>query len=100
MAEVIWTEPALDQLDAILEFIALDKPDSARAVAKRIFEATDKVQSFEKLGKSVPELRHPNYRQIWLKPCWIYYKITKDEIYILHVRRSERPLRIEELLGE
>ena len=27
MAQVIWTEPALDDLDAIAAYIALDKPD-------------------------------------------------------------------------
>jgi toxin ParE1/3/4 len=32
MAKLIWTEPALAQLDAIAEFIALDKPEAAKAV--------------------------------------------------------------------
>ena len=29
MAEIIWTEPALADLDAIADYIALDKPDAA-----------------------------------------------------------------------
>jgi len=30
MAEVIWTEPALGDLDAIADYIALENPDAAR----------------------------------------------------------------------
>ena len=29
MVEVVWTEPALQDLDAIADYIALDKPDAA-----------------------------------------------------------------------
>ena len=29
MAEVIWTEPAIQELDAIAEYIALDNPVAA-----------------------------------------------------------------------
>jgi len=30
MAEVVWTEPALSELDAIADYIALENPDAAR----------------------------------------------------------------------
>jgi len=30
MDRLIWTEPALNDLEAIAEYIALDKPDAAR----------------------------------------------------------------------
>ena len=32
MAEVIWTEPALHDLDAIADYIALDDPQAARVL--------------------------------------------------------------------
>lgn len=35
MAELIWTEPALQDLDAIADYIALDKPEAARQLVKR-----------------------------------------------------------------
>lgn len=43
MAEVIWSEPALEQLDTIASYIALDKPDAARGVVRRIVDATDRL---------------------------------------------------------
>lgn len=100
MAKLIWTEPALTQLEAILDYIALDKPEAAQAVARRIFEATDRLEAFTRLGRTVPELPHPNYRQVWMKPCWIYYRIDGDHLIILHVRRAEKLLLISDLLQD
>lgn len=97
MAELVWTEPALAQLDAIAAFIALDKPDAARTMVQRVSAVTDQVERFVKLGRPIPEFRHPHYRQIWIKPCWIYYRVTGERVYILHVRRAEKPFKPEEL---
>ena len=98
--EVIWTEPAVAQLDAIADYIALDKPEAARAVVRKVFAATDDLRKFKALGKPVPEFRHPAYRQLWVAPVWIYYRVERSQVVILHVRRAERPLRVEELVGD
>jgi len=98
MAEVIWTEPAVAQFDAIVEVIALDKPEAARAVAARVFATTDRLESLVRLGRPIPEFRHRNYRQVWIKPCWLYYRIENKQVFVLHVRRAEKPFRLEDLL--
>lgn len=97
MAEVIWTEPALAQLDAILGFIALDKPEAAKAVAQRIFSATDRLEAFVRMGRKIPEFPHKDYRQVWIAPCWLYYRVDGARVLILHVRRAERLLRVDDL---
>lgn len=100
MAKVIWTEPALAQLQAILEFIALDKQEAAEAVAKRVFAITDRLASFPKLGRPIPEFPHRNYRQLWAKPCWLYYRMGPHRSIVLHVRRAEQLFRTEDLLKD
>ena len=40
MARLIWTEPALNDLETIAEYIALDKPDAAKKYVQRVFERT------------------------------------------------------------
>jgi plasmid stabilization system protein ParE len=37
MAQLNWTEPALSDLDAIADYIALDKPGAAKAFVQRVF---------------------------------------------------------------
>ncbi len=97
MAKLIWTEPALRQLEDILEFIALDKPDAAKKVATSIFEITDNVKLFKSLGREIPEYPTPHYRQLWIRPCWLYYKVSAGTVYILHVRRGETLFKPESL---
>ena len=100
MAEVVWSAPALLQLEAIIEFIALDKPEAAKAVAVRIIDTTDHLERFLRLGRPIKEFSRKEYRQVWIKPCWLYYRIDGANVYILHVRRAEKPLRINDLIAD
>ena len=100
MAKVVWSAPALAQLESIIDFIALDKPEAARAVAARVLDSTDQLERFLRLGRPIDEFKHKNYRQVWIKPCWLYYRIQGDTVFILHVRRAEKPLHLEDLMAE
>jgi len=97
MAQLIWSEPALRQLEEIVEYIALDKPEAAKRVAQSVFSLTDNVEQFKLIGRVIPEFPVARYRQIWVNPCWIYYKITGEDVTILHVRRAESLFHIEDL---
>lgn len=44
MAEIIWTEPALADLDAIADYIALDKPDARVAARAKAQTPTPKMR--------------------------------------------------------
>lgn len=97
MAKVIWTSAALHQLEAIAEFIALDKPNAASAVVKSIFDLTDQAEKFKYLGRKIPDFPNPAYRQLYIKPCWMYYRIDGESIYVLHVRRGEQLFNLENI---
>lgn len=93
MAEVIWAESALNDLDAIADYIALDDPDAARRLVQKIFEHVDHLESHPKLGSKPQELKGWRYRQIVEPPCRIFYREDSGRVLILHVMRSERLLR-------
>lgn len=93
MAEVVWTEPALSDLDAIADYIALDKPAAAAGLVQRIFAHIGQLESFPELGSRPPELKRSRYRQIVEPPCRVFYRYDGKRFYILHVARSERLLR-------
>lgn len=90
MAEVIWTEPALSDLDAIADYIALDKPAAARQLVQRVFHHVEKLSDHPKSGSRPPELKGWRYRQIVEPPCRVFYRIDGDRVYILYVMRGER----------
>lgn len=95
MAQVIWTEPALQHLDQIADYISLDKPSAAKKLVRRCFEKVENLSRHPKLGKSVPELGKSIYRQLVLSPCRIFYRLDKEKIYIIHIMRAEQLLDLD-----
>ena len=93
MAQVIWTEPALSDLDAIAEYIALDKLSAAANLVQKVFSNTDRLEQFPESGRKPPEFKKSRYLEIIVNPCRIFYRIEGDKVYILYVMRSERKLR-------
>ncbi len=93
MAEVIWTEPALDQLEEIANYIALDKPLAASQLVTRIFKAIDRLVLFPDSGREPPELPDSIYREVLCNPCRIFYRHEAGKVFILHVMRDESQLR-------
>ena len=93
MAEVIWTSPALDDLNDIAEYIALSNITAAKKLVQKIFETISRLESHPESGKSPLELVTLNYREIIVNPCRIFYKVEANKVYILHVMRQERDLR-------
>jgi plasmid stabilization system protein ParE len=99
MAEVIWSEPALSDLDAIADSIALDNPEAARRRVQRVFHHVDQLEDHPRSGSKPPELRGRRYRQIVEPPCRVFYRESSGRVFILYVMRTERLLR-PELLAE
>ncbi len=93
MAKIIWAEPALDQLDEIAEYIALDNPLAASKLIKKVFNRVDRLEQFPKSGREPPELPDSVYREVICNPCRIFYRIDGSKILILHVMRDERELK-------
>ena len=93
MAEIIWTNPALEDLNDIAEYIALSNLLSAKKLVSKIFDKVERLEMFPESGKKPIELTNLNYREVVVNPCRIFYKIDNDKVYILHVMRQERDLR-------
>mgnify|MGYP003646919038 FL=1 len=94
MAQIKWTEPALDDLNEIAEYIALDKPSAAKKLVKGIFKSVKRLKKFPNSGKIPDELENSRYREIVVGPCRVFYRVEVNLVYILYVMRSERALRI------
>lgn len=93
MAEIIWTEPALADLEAIADYIAVENPTAASEFVQRVLGHIDKLENHPFLGPVPAELEKSRYRQIVESPCRIFYRLENERVLILHVMRSERLLR-------
>ena len=93
MAEVIWSDPALNDLDDIASYIALDKITAAKKLVQKVFYSVERLEQFPDSGRTPPELLNSHYQEIIVGPCRIFYRVQNTSVYILHVMRSERKLR-------
>jgi toxin ParE1/3/4 len=94
MAQLIWTEPALADLDAVADYVALDDEQAAKLLVAKIFHHIEQLITHPESGSVPPELRpDKTYRQIVEPPCRVLYRIRGKKIFIVHVMRSEQLLK-------
>jgi len=93
MAEVIWTEPALSDLEAIADYIALENPAAAKKFVQRVFTHVGQLKEHPRIGSKPTEIEGSRYRQIIEPPCRVFYRDSGDKVFVLHVMRNERLLR-------
>lgn len=93
MVEVIWTDPALADLDTIADYIALENPVAASELVNRIFDHVEQLADHPESGSRPQELGESRYRQIVELPCRVLYRYDGHKVFVLHVMRVERLLR-------
>ena len=93
MAEIVWSDPALSDLDAVADYIALENPIAASELVKRIISHVGQLADHPENGSRPQELKRSRHRQIVEPPCRIFYRFDGHKVFILHVMRSERLLR-------
>lgn len=93
MAQVIWTEPALNDLDAIADYIAIENPVAAAELVRIVFEHVEQLEAHPESGSRPPELKRSRYRQIVEPPCRVFYRYDGETVLVLFVMRSKQLLR-------
>jgi len=93
VAQLIWTEPALLDLDDIANYIALDNVKAAQTLVKKVFSVVERLEKFPGSGRKPPELKRTSYREIIVGPCRIFYRANDNSIYVIYIMRGERLLR-------
>jgi toxin ParE1/3/4 len=97
VAQVIWTEPALQDLDEIADYISLDKPDAAKRLVQRVFARVEQLNSHPESGSVPAELKRGKYRQLVIPPIRLFYRQQNDFVFIVFVMRGERKFREDQL---
>ncbi|HQZ04172.1 MAG TPA: type II toxin-antitoxin system RelE/ParE family toxin [Thauera sp.] len=94
MAEIVWTEPAVADLEAIADYIALESPSAASGLVERVVGHIKQLQAHPESGSRPRELgSRTRYRQIVEPPCRIFYRFDGTHVFVVHVMRTERLLR-------
>jgi len=95
MAPVIWAPAALEDVEAIAEYIARDSPDHAALFATRLIQATDRLTQFPESGRAIPEMANPSCREVLVGDYRIMYRIETGTVWITGVIHGARDLQAE-----
>jgi toxin ParE1/3/4 len=87
--QLLFADPAADDLRDIVDYIALDNPAAAEQVYRRIVEATTRLRRFSDLGRPgrVPDTREFMVSRL---PYVIVYETDEDTVTVLAVFHAAR----------
>jgi len=92
-----WTEQAVDDLREIRKYIERDSPRYGLLVVERLYEATQRLETFPRSGRVVPEFNLEHLREIIVGEYRIVYRVESDAVVFLTVFRSSRVFPVENL---
>lgn len=99
MADVIWTEKAVEQIEQIGVFIEKDSPFQANRVVRLIVHETRRLKEYPRIGKMIPELQDDRYREIRIFSYRILYRILDERtiaiVGVVHGQRLFDPQWLE-----
>jgi plasmid stabilization system protein ParE len=87
---VIWTARARSDLKAIHDYIAKDSPQNAKRVVREMHRKTADLAETPHLGRVVPELEHPDIREIPAYSWRLIYHLREQRVFVITVIHKRR----------
>ena len=87
---VVWSPEAIEDVEAIAEYIGRDSLFYARAVATKVVEMTKSIETFPRIGRIVPELGDDKIRERFIYSYRVVYKVEENQILIVAVIHGRR----------
>ena len=84
--KIIFSEPAIDDLENIVRFISKNNQEASARFGGKLIESVRHLAKFPRIGRVVPEQNDENIREIISKPYRIFYRV-KDETQVVEVIR-------------
>ena len=88
--KVIWTDPAIEDLQQIRNDIAEDNPSAAVSFGMELFRSTRHLGSFPRSCRVFQETEEGPVRELLYRGYRIFYQEYDGVIEILHLRHGSR----------
>lgn len=86
---LIWTDPALDDLEGLRDFIAQDNPGAAGETLRRIMKVTKPLARFPEMGR-IGRIAETRELVVSGLPYLVAYRVRDETIEILRVLHAAR----------
>jgi len=90
--KLAWTEPALQDLENLREYIAKDSEYYAARFVARIIDAAETLQELPRIGRVVPEAEDETIRELLFRNYRIMYRVEADRVLVLTVIHGNRDI--------
>ena len=87
-----WSPEAVADVESIANFIERDSIYYSRAVVSRIISLAESIPENPQLGRVVPEINHPDYRERIVHKFRVIYRVESDHILIAAIIHGSRLL--------
>ncbi len=87
---LIWSEEAIDDVEAIAIYIEKDSIYYSKAVVRAFFEKVEVLIDFPMIGRIVPEYQDKNIRELFVYSYRLIYKLDQETIAIVAVIHGKR----------
>ncbi len=91
--QVIWSNEAVADLEALAEYIAKDSPYYAAAFAQELLYAGGTLNTFAERGRIVPEIGNPTIREVFIESYRLIYKIEDARTIVIALVHGARDLK-------
>lgn len=90
--KLFWTEPAIQDLQDLRDYIANDSDIHAASFVSSILVRVEQLEKFPLMGRMVPEAQTANIREIIYRTYRIIYRVTEQRLDVLAVIHGSRDL--------
>jgi plasmid stabilization system protein ParE len=87
---VIWSDPALADLDAAFTYFLERSPSYARKFLDAVESAADSLGQFSERGRVVPELAVPTIRELFVEKHRLVYEIQVERVDVLRLVQGKQ----------
>ncbi|MBI4837921.1 MAG: type II toxin-antitoxin system RelE/ParE family toxin [Nitrospirae bacterium] len=94
MAELIWSERAITDIEDVYDYIAHDSLTYAKYQAEHIIQSVERLREFPESGRHLPEFPYLPHREVISGNYRVIYRYDTDskEIRIITVAHGSRLL--------
>ena len=91
---VVWSDLAVDDLEAAVTFIAKDSDAYARGLAQLAIDAAESLERYPNRGHRLPDRQLSRFRELIIGAYRLVYLVEKERVLIVAVLHGHRALRL------
>jgi plasmid stabilization system protein ParE len=85
--KIVWTDEAIEHLEAIVTYISVYDPAAAERLGRRLIELADSLIEFPERGRHAGDGRR-EMTTVW--PYILRYRVEAERVIILRIRHGAR----------